>query len=180
MVGRRNAAPPEVHPPVQPRRRDGLPGVLLQFLGTALLLQEQDLYLPATELAYCGHWITAPGRARRFDTRFFVAVAPEGQAGSHDDAEMVHHLWLTPREALERAARGEIELVHATREILNELKNFATAGEALRHVRALKEIEEPRPSEEYCQAYPSQRGWRDHAALFLYVRAEKPKSRRNV
>ena len=38
----------------------------------------------------------------------------------------------------------------------------------------LKQIEEPRPSEEYCQAHPSQRGWRDHAALFLYVRAEKP------
>jgi hypothetical protein len=29
-------------------------------------------------------------------------------------------------------------------------------------------------SEEYCQAHPSQRGWRDHAAVFLYVRAEKP------
>jgi hypothetical protein len=39
---------------------------------------------------------------------------------------------------------------------------------------ALRQIEEPRPSEEYCQAHPSQRGWRDHAALFLYVRAEKP------
>jgi len=38
----------------------------------------------------------------------------------------------------------------------------------------LSRIEEPRPSEEYCQAHPSQRGWRDHAALFLHVRAEKP------
>ena len=108
------------------------------------LLQDEDLYLPASELAYCGHWITAPGRARRFDTRFFVAVAPEGQAGSHDAAETVHHVWITPREALERAGRGEIELVHATRDTLTMLKNFATAGEALRHVRALKEIEENR------------------------------------
>jgi 2-polyprenyl-3-methyl-5-hydroxy-6-metoxy-1,4-benzoquinol methylase len=38
----------------------------------------------------------------------------------------------------------------------------------------LTRIEEPRPPEEYCQAHPSQRGWRDHAALFLYVRAKKP------
>ena len=38
----------------------------------------------------------------------------------------------------------------------------------------LERIEEPRPSEEYCLAHPSQRDWRDHAALFLYVRAEKP------
>jgi 2-polyprenyl-3-methyl-5-hydroxy-6-metoxy-1,4-benzoquinol methylase len=38
----------------------------------------------------------------------------------------------------------------------------------------MRRVQEPRPSEEYCQAHPSQRGWRDHAALFLHVRAEKP------
>jgi 2-polyprenyl-3-methyl-5-hydroxy-6-metoxy-1,4-benzoquinol methylase len=38
----------------------------------------------------------------------------------------------------------------------------------------MKRMAEPRPSEEYCLAHPSQRGWRDHAALFLYFRAEKP------
>jgi len=38
----------------------------------------------------------------------------------------------------------------------------------------LNRIEEPRPSEEYCQAHPSQRGWRDHAALFLHFLAERP------
>lgn len=37
----------------------------------------------------------------------------------------------------------------------------------------LTRIEEPRPSEEYCRAHPSQRGWREHAALFLYFRAAK-------
>jgi SAM-dependent methyltransferase len=39
---------------------------------------------------------------------------------------------------------------------------------------ALGRIEEPRPSVEYCLAHPSQRGWRDHAALLLYFRATKP------
>lgn len=38
----------------------------------------------------------------------------------------------------------------------------------------LRRIEEPRPSEAFCEAHPSQRGWRDHAALFFYLRAEKP------
>ncbi|PWU22165.1 MAG: class I SAM-dependent methyltransferase [Candidatus Rokuibacteriota bacterium] len=54
-----------------------------------------------------------------------------------------------------------------------------TLGEYLNGVIAagfvITRIEEPRPSEEYCQAHPSQRGWRDHAAVFLHVRAEKPR-----
>ena len=38
----------------------------------------------------------------------------------------------------------------------------------------LREIGEPRAPEEACMRYPSMRGWRDHAALFLHVRALKP------
>src|SRR5881296_1993216 len=40
------------------------------------LLEKEDLYIPAGELVYYANWITAPGRSRRFDARFFVAVAP--------------------------------------------------------------------------------------------------------
>jgi len=39
-------------------------------------LEQEDLYIPAQEIAYYSHWITAPGRPRRFSTRFFVACAP--------------------------------------------------------------------------------------------------------
>jgi len=38
----------------------------------------------------------------------------------------------------------------------------------------LEEIGEPRPSEEACNRHPWLRRWRDHATLFLYVRAVKP------
>jgi len=38
----------------------------------------------------------------------------------------------------------------------------------------LKELEEPRPSDEACKKYPWFRRWRDHAAIFLYMRAVKP------
>ena len=44
------------------------------------MLEAEDLYIPAGELAYFGHWITAPGRSRRFNARFFVALAPAGPA----------------------------------------------------------------------------------------------------
>jgi glyoxylase-like metal-dependent hydrolase (beta-lactamase superfamily II)/8-oxo-dGTP pyrophosphatase MutT (NUDIX family) len=107
----------------------------------AELLEKEDLYLPAGELAYFGHWITAPGRSRRFDTRFFVAAAPEGQQGSHDANETVHELWITPREALERAERGEIELVFATQHTLRDLSRFGKVEDAMCYVRGLEEIE---------------------------------------
>lgn len=38
----------------------------------------------------------------------------------------------------------------------------------------LRRIEEPRPSEATCKRYPKLRRWREHAAIFLYVRASKP------
>jgi len=108
------------------------------------MLEAEDLYVPAGELAYYGHWVTAPGRSRRFDARFFVAIAPQGQQGSHDAGETVHDIWTSPREALERGARGEIELVHATQVSLQDFSRFSDPRAAFEHVRALPEIEENR------------------------------------
>jgi len=106
----------------------------------AELLEAEDLYVPGDALAYYGHWITAPGRSRRFDTRFFLAAAPEGQHGVHDAAETVQHLWVSPREALERGARGEIELVHATQHTLMALAGFSHPRAALEHAMAITEV----------------------------------------
>jgi glyoxylase-like metal-dependent hydrolase (beta-lactamase superfamily II)/8-oxo-dGTP pyrophosphatase MutT (NUDIX family) len=104
------------------------------------LLERENLHVPGGGLAYYGHWITQPGRSRRFDTRFFVTLAPEGQEGAHDAAETVHHVWISPREALARAERGEIELVHATRETLGDLGRFAEPRAAFQYAMSLAEI----------------------------------------
>ena len=109
-----------------------------QFAG---LLESEDLYVPGDALALYGHWVTAPGAPRRFDTRFFVAIAPPGQEGSHDQNEAVHQIWVTPREALARGERKEIELVFATRTTLTHLATFKSAAEAFAHARDLKEVE---------------------------------------
>ena len=84
-------------------------------LAFSEFLEHEALFVPGSEIAYYSHWITAPGRPRRFSTRFFVAYAPAGQHGAHDRAETVQSVWVSPREALERDKRGEIELIFPTR-----------------------------------------------------------------
>jgi glyoxylase-like metal-dependent hydrolase (beta-lactamase superfamily II)/8-oxo-dGTP pyrophosphatase MutT (NUDIX family) len=129
----------ETNRPLDAKRAEGL--MHYRKRPFVELLENEDLHIPADALAYYGHWITAPGRPRRFDTRFFLAVAPEGQVGSHDAVETVHDVWITPHEALERGARNEIELVPATQSALQDLKSFKTAREAFDAVRARPEPE---------------------------------------
>jgi len=104
-------------------------------------LERANLYIPANRVAYYGHWITAPGRSRRFDTRFFVAQAPAGQQGSHDAAEALHHVWIRPQAALERGEKGEIELVPATQHTLRDMGRFAEPRLAFEYARDQPEIE---------------------------------------
>jgi glyoxylase-like metal-dependent hydrolase (beta-lactamase superfamily II)/8-oxo-dGTP pyrophosphatase MutT (NUDIX family) len=124
---------------VDPQRAAGLAA---SRKGSFLeLLEREDLYIPADRIAYFGNWITAPGRARRFDARFFIAAAPPGQAGAHDAAETVHDVWIRPQEALERAERKEIELVFATQHTLRDLARFDSPEKALDYALKLPEVE---------------------------------------
>jgi glyoxylase-like metal-dependent hydrolase (beta-lactamase superfamily II)/8-oxo-dGTP pyrophosphatase MutT (NUDIX family) len=107
-------------------------------LAFAEFLEREDLYVPASDMAWLAHWITPVGRPRRFDARFFVALAPPGQDGSHDEGETIANVWIRPRDALDRAARGEIELVFATQNTLGDLSRFATAAEAFAHVQTIE------------------------------------------
>ncbi|HEV8095724.1 MAG TPA: MBL fold metallo-hydrolase [Burkholderiales bacterium] len=107
----------------------------------AELLEQEDLFVPASEIVYFAHWITAAGRPRRFNTRFFLARAPRGQDGAHDQTETVHSFWISPREALERHERQEIEVIFPTRTSLADIARFTTASAAVEHARGLGDIE---------------------------------------
>ena len=131
--------------PIDPRRagnlepfRNELNAGSLQF---SEFLEKEDLYIHAHEIAYYSHWITAPGRPRRFSTRFFVACAPTGQHGAHDRSETVHSVWISSRDALERGRRGEIELIFPTRSTLSDLVSLPTPRAVLEHAKSLGDIE---------------------------------------
>ena len=69
------------------------------------LCQAFDWRLDLREMAYFSHWLTPVLRPKRFDTRFFVRLAPPGQTAEPDFGEALELMWLTPTQALD-PARG--------------------------------------------------------------------------
>lgn len=104
------------------------------------LCRERELRLAAGRLAYYSHWITQPGRPRRYDTRFFVAEAPAAQTASHDNSETVDHVWIRPSEALERHRRGEMQLVFPTIKTLESIAGFDNAAALMAFARSPRKM----------------------------------------
>ena len=106
----------------------------------ARLCREHKLRLAAGRLAYYSHWITPPGRPRRYDTRFFVAEAPPAQTPSHDNSETVAHLWIRPADALERHRRGEMHMVFPTIKTLESMARFAKVEDLMDFARSPRDM----------------------------------------
>ena len=92
------------------------------------------LTLAVDRLVYVGHWLTPIGRRKRFDTRFFLAEAPPGQAATPDDAETIEQRWFAPAEAL--AQLRELRLVTPTVKTLEAIARFDTVPALFEWARA--------------------------------------------
>lgn len=77
--------------------------------------------LSLSALRRWSHWITPEGMKRRFDTRFFLAVMPEGQHCRPDAGETVHGLWTTPEKGLRENLDGTLPLSPPTLVTLHQL-----------------------------------------------------------
>ena len=77
------------------------------------VLQSSGLHVDTQHLTPWSRWITPiqPSvTTKRFDTRFFMAVLPEGQSPMHDNIEATDSVWVSPREALDRYWEGRLLL----------------------------------------------------------------------
>lgn len=100
------------------------------------VLAAAGLVLDLAAIHVFAHWITPEGAPRRYDTRFFVAAAPEGQEPSPDGDETVEATWTTPADALASFEEGSIDLIFPTLRSLEALTRFGTSDELLDAVRA--------------------------------------------
>jgi len=102
--------------------------------------QSEGLRLAVDTMYYFSHWITPEGPTRRYDTRFFVARAPEAQVPLHDDHEVIANLWVRPSEALAAHRAGEFEMIFPTVRTLMALERFETADDLLAAAAAISEV----------------------------------------
>lgn len=104
----------------------------------AAWLQTATGQLQASAMQPWSRWITprmAAMSKKRFDTRFFLALAPSDQQARHDDFETTASLWLTPRDALQRWDRGEIDMAPPQIMSLAHLARFGSSAQALQAAR---------------------------------------------
>lgn len=95
------------------------------------LCKREGLRLTTDDIHYVSHWITPMGEKRRFDTRFFIARAPQAQEPLHDDGETIESFWISPQEAMERAHEKDLMLMPPTKANIEFLLPFKTADEVL-------------------------------------------------
>ncbi len=101
-------------------------------LSMSELMREEGLVLDLGDVGYFARWVTPLVEKKRFDARFFVVRAPARQHATHDDAEVVAHLWASPSEMLERYRTGELTIAPPTWSTLKRLAACASI-DALMH-----------------------------------------------
>ncbi len=107
----------------------------------ANVLQSAGLRVDTQHLAPWSRWVTPIQPSvtnKRFDTRFFVAVLPQGQHPIHDNVEAIDSVWLTPLDALTRYWAGDLPLAPPQIMTLVSLLPHRDTGSVLTAAKANK------------------------------------------
>lgn len=94
----------------------------------------EGLILDTARIHYLSHWITPEPSPIRFDTRFFIMQAPEGQEPHHGLFEAVDTQWLTPETALQRHRQGQMTLILPTLITLQDMVGHTNCRTLIQHL----------------------------------------------
>ncbi|MCC7242802.1 MAG: NUDIX hydrolase [Acidobacteria bacterium] len=99
------------------------------------LEEEAGVRVGVDDLIPVAHWVTPANEPRRYDTRFFLTLMPEGQEARHDGGETTDLAWEHPRDATARCRRGDIMLPPPTWTTLRQLERHPTLADVLAWAR---------------------------------------------
>lgn len=97
-------------------------------------IKEQNVRLSTSHLIFFDHWITPEVEKKRFDTYFFAAVLPHGQAAYSASQETSQGMWISPAEALRQFDAGQLLLAPPTSTTLMRLARFSHLEAALTYL----------------------------------------------
>jgi 8-oxo-dGTP pyrophosphatase MutT (NUDIX family) len=108
------------------------------YAGEAMgaLLDEVGGTLDLDALVPFARWLPAGVHHKVFDTRFYLARAPQGAEPVVDGNENVRVFWASARAVLDAADRGEATIIFPTRRNLERLALFASFADAAADARA--------------------------------------------
>jgi 8-oxo-dGTP pyrophosphatase MutT (NUDIX family) len=107
----------------------------------AALARAEGLRLATDKLLYFGHWITPVSVPRRYDTRFFLAVAPAGQEAQHDNHETTAHMWMRPQEALDLCAKEMLNMRFPTIKTLERFTACSTTAQLVAEISSAPAVQ---------------------------------------
>ena len=93
--------------------------------------EELDLRLACDKLQHFAHWVTPEMMPKRFDTHFYLAVAPPDHLALHDGYESVDSVWISPQDAMEAAKSGERTIIFPTLCNIEKLASSTDVDQAL-------------------------------------------------
>lgn len=100
------------------------------------LSEEAGIEIEEAELVAYSRWITPRIVPVRFDTKFYLALAPAHTPPEPDGSEIVDAGWYGPQQALDLHHAGELPLVFPTIKHLESLLPYENAEQALAAARA--------------------------------------------
>ncbi len=115
------------------RLRDAVAG----GLGFSAALRSCALEPAFDRLVLFARWITPAQLRRRFDTSFYLARMPAGQAVLTQEGEVTDWMWISPRRALEAP---DVTLVYATRAVLESLVTDDPLRRVFARARRLRDV----------------------------------------
>jgi len=102
--------------------------------------EEAAVDVDANALVHLSNWTTPEGSPKRFATWFFAGPVSGGDEVA-DGSEMDALQWFAPESALAARAAGEIELAPPQFVTLLDLRQFATADDAMRAIAAADPVD---------------------------------------
>ncbi len=112
---------------------------MVEGAAFADLLTARGVTLDLHALVPFARWHPAmiEGATRVFDTRFYLARAPQGQEAQEDATENVHLLWTSAAAILTRCDAGEGKVIFPTRRNLERLARFDSFVAIAAHAAAI-------------------------------------------